>query len=358
MRTAVSRRERPLRLRGGDHRQLHGGRHAARLRADASHRQPGGNREDHHRADRACGSAALTDSVTVTGETPLVDLTNVTGNIRVRREEFERLPVGRSYQALVIATPGVVGGAQQTGSSNVNALGSPQGGNLYVMDSIDTTDPTTGTFGANLNFEAIQEVSVSTSAVSVELRPGPGRDRQRDHQVRDQSLRGLGQVHRHQRRLGQAELDGRDETTGQSLERVKFDQGEPGLHLHPRRPDLARPRLVLRRLRVLDQHHAAAPDPGTDPRGLPAGHGEQLPERPRHRCRSPTGHQVWVKYFRSPTDGFIIDYWRATTPAGGTRGADRAEPVERFVGGAVDRRLPRQPGGRGGVRHLFVDSST
>ena len=110
----------------------------------------------------------LTDTVTVTGETPLVDLTNATGNIRVRREEFERLPVGRSYQALVDATPGVVGGTRQTGNANVNALGSPQGGNLFVMDSIDTTDPTTGTFGTNLNFEAIQEVSVSTSAVSVE----------------------------------------------------------------------------------------------------------------------------------------------------------------------------------------------
>ena len=33
----------------------------------------------------------LTDSVTVTGETPIVDLTNVTSNLRVRREEFERL---------------------------------------------------------------------------------------------------------------------------------------------------------------------------------------------------------------------------------------------------------------------------
>jgi hypothetical protein len=115
----------------------------------------------------------LTDSVSVTGETPIVDLTNVTGNTRIRREEFERLPVGRSYQSLVVASPGVVGGAL-TGSSNVNALGAPNNANLYIMDSVDTTDPTTGTFGANLNFEAIQEVSVSTSAVSVEYGRGQG----------------------------------------------------------------------------------------------------------------------------------------------------------------------------------------
>ena len=67
---------------------------------------------------------------------------------------------------------------------------------------------------------------------------------------------------------------------------------------------------------------------------------------------------MWVKYFRSPTDGFIIDYWGATTAGRRARGADRAEPVERLVGGAVDRRLPRQPGGRGGRRHLLLDSST
>ena len=31
------------------------------------------------------------------------------------------------------------------------------------------------------------------------------------------------------------------------------------------------------------------------------------------------GHQAWVKYFRSPTDGFIIDYWGATRPASSRR---------------------------------------
>ena len=78
----------------------------------------------------------LTDSVTVTGETPIVDLTNVTANIRVRRDEFERLPIGRSYQSLIGVTPGVVG------TGNVNALGALTGSNQFIMDSVDTTDPT------------------------------------------------------------------------------------------------------------------------------------------------------------------------------------------------------------------------
>ena len=60
---------------------------------------------------------ALTDTVTIVGSTPIVDSTNVTATTRVRREEFEKLPVGRTYQALIGTAPGVVG------TGNVNALG-------------------------------------------------------------------------------------------------------------------------------------------------------------------------------------------------------------------------------------------
>ena len=37
-----------------------------------------------------------------------------------------------------------------------------------LFDGVDTTDPTTGTFGANQNFDTIQEVVVSNAAVSAE----------------------------------------------------------------------------------------------------------------------------------------------------------------------------------------------
>ena len=167
----------------------------------------------------------LTDSVTVTGETPIVDLTNVTANTRVRKEEFERLPVGRSYQSLIAATPGVVGGTV-TGNSNVNSLGAPNNSNIYVMDSVDTTDPTTGTFGANLNFEAIQEVSVSTSAVSVEYGRGQGAI------VNVITKSGTNRFEGSAKYI--AINDNWDkqnstvsQTTGASLERVKFDKVNP-----------------------------------------------------------------------------------------------------------------------------------
>ncbi len=54
------------------------------------------------------------------------------------------------------------------GSWNPNAHGALNSDNLYLFDGVDTTDPTTGTFGQNLNYEAIQEVNVSTTGISAE----------------------------------------------------------------------------------------------------------------------------------------------------------------------------------------------
>src|SRR5688572_3626071 len=105
---------------------------------------------------------ALTDTVQVIGESPIVDRTTVTQTTRLSKDEFEKLPVGRSYQALIGAAPGVVG------TGNVNSAGALTSNNLFVIDAVDTTDPTTGTFGTNLNFEAIQEISVLTNAVGAE----------------------------------------------------------------------------------------------------------------------------------------------------------------------------------------------
>ena len=104
--------------------------------------------------------------VVVTGEVPVVDKTNAALESRQRSKEFEKMPVGRSFQSLFLNAPGVnlVPGA----NPNPVVHGALSGNNLWLYDGADITDPTTGTFGGNLNFEAIQEVSVITSAVSAE----------------------------------------------------------------------------------------------------------------------------------------------------------------------------------------------
>lgn len=106
--------------------------------------------------------------ITVTGDAPVVDATNVSVNTRISAEEFQKAPIGRSYQSLLILAPGVVDQPGNPNSGNPQVHGAQNTGNLYLFDGVDTTDTTTGRFGANSNFEAIQEVAIYTSGVSAE----------------------------------------------------------------------------------------------------------------------------------------------------------------------------------------------
>ena len=81
---------------------------------------------------------------------------------RLRSEEYNKIPMARSYLNLIGQAPGVVG------TGNVNSHGGLTSNNQFLMDGVDTTDPTTGTFGTNLAFETIQEVVVQTSGVSAD----------------------------------------------------------------------------------------------------------------------------------------------------------------------------------------------
>lgn len=106
-------------------------------------------------------------AVTVTGEVPIVDKTNTTLETRLRAKEFEKMPVARSYQNLFLSAPGV--NLPPGANPNPNVHGALSSNNQFLFDGVDSTDPTTGTFGQNLNFEAIQEVTIYTAGVSAEF---------------------------------------------------------------------------------------------------------------------------------------------------------------------------------------------
>ena len=106
--------------------------------------------------------APTEEKVEVTGEVPLVDKTNTSATTTVSSVLTQKLAIGRSYQTLIQNAPGVTGGA------NPNAHGALSSNNQYLFDGVDTTDVTTGTFGQNFNYEAIDEVVVSTSGISAE----------------------------------------------------------------------------------------------------------------------------------------------------------------------------------------------
>lgn len=245
----------------------------------------------------------LSEVVEVAGETPIVDMTNTSVTTAVRKEEYEKIPLGRSYQTMLGRAPGVVG------TGNANSSGALTSNNLFLMDGVDTTDPTTGTFGSNLNYEAIQEVSVATNGVSAEYG------------------RAIGAVVNVITKSGTNKFEGsakfiatndnwsaqnktKSETTGASLSRVIFEKTNPVYSFTLGGP--------IKKDKVWF-FGAYEKSKNTSPQRQTVG---TIPEDYQQTTNSnfwnvrvtaqvAKNHQVWVKYFESPTDGFVIDYWGA-----------------------------------------------
>lgn len=128
--------------------------------------------------------AGLTEAVQVTAATPIVDVTSAIAGQDITLELTESLPTGRSYQSYLQLVPGVLPDDQQQGGNpaarsglNYSDIGGNVGisaDNVYYFDGIDITDRVSGTFGANLNTEIIQEQHVITGAIPAEFVGAPG----------------------------------------------------------------------------------------------------------------------------------------------------------------------------------------
>jgi hypothetical protein len=123
--------------------------------------------------------AAVSEMITVTAASPIVDTTSATVGQELTLELTESLPTGRSYQSYLQLVPGVMpddpgagGNPASRSGLNYSDIGGDLGvstDNFYYVEGINVTDPSTGTFGANLNTEIIQEQKVMTGGVPAEF---------------------------------------------------------------------------------------------------------------------------------------------------------------------------------------------
>lgn len=135
--------------------------------------------------DRSVGyalGAAGGDVVVITGSSlAAVDTTSATVSTTLTLETVESLPTGRNYQSYLQLIPGTKpsSGGNPSSRSGVNyadvdgATGQSTD-NVYYIDGVDVTDPTSGTFGANFNSEIIQEQQVIVGGVPAEYAGGSG----------------------------------------------------------------------------------------------------------------------------------------------------------------------------------------
>src|SRR5262245_15755543 len=126
--------------------------------------------------------STVTEQVTVTGQTvPVVDVTRAVAGQDITLQLTESLPTGRSYQSYLQLVPGVMpDSTNQSGNpssrSGMNWKDVITGDNLgvstdnqYYFEGVNVTDPVSGTFGANLNTEIIQEQKVITGGIPAEF---------------------------------------------------------------------------------------------------------------------------------------------------------------------------------------------
>lgn len=102
------------------------------------------------------------DVVVDGGSGPVVDTTQASKTTVMNNDFLSRIPTGRSYQSALGSAAGVLSGA------NPSAAGASGDENTIVLDGVNTTDPVTGTFSMNFNYDAIDQISVTTGGYDPE----------------------------------------------------------------------------------------------------------------------------------------------------------------------------------------------
>lgn len=118
------------------------------------------------------------ETVEVVAEQPVIDTTSAAISETVGAEYLDNLPVGRSYQDVIRTLPGVSGRIdyEQGGPSggNPSVRGEGQYGNNFLLDGFSTRDPATHTFGTNVHFDAIEQITVFTDGAPAEYGEATG----------------------------------------------------------------------------------------------------------------------------------------------------------------------------------------
>jgi Carboxypeptidase regulatory-like domain len=129
---------------------------------------------------------ALEETITVTGETPVVDTQGVTRQRVISADVIDEVPTGRNYTNLGILVPGVstqcaqtcssgpqdVGGASGDSRSTLTVHGSRFRDQRLAINGMTIAGSTGGLTMTGPNMEAMQEVQIETSGIDASVSTG------------------------------------------------------------------------------------------------------------------------------------------------------------------------------------------
>jgi len=124
----------------------------------------------------------LSETITVTGASPIVDVQNMRTRSVLSREQLDTLPTGRTTAGFAALTVGAVGAIQDVGGNTGEAAtgfgvhGSKASEGRHLMDGMQMTGMLLGSgMAARLNFVnqlAVQEVTLTTKGATAETEVG------------------------------------------------------------------------------------------------------------------------------------------------------------------------------------------
>jgi hypothetical protein len=119
--------------------------------------------------DSSLKVGGVSESISVTAESPLIDTRSTTIAHNVTAEEIERIPKGRTFQNLAVASPSVNAG-QIEGGIQVNGASGAE--NAFTIDGVVTNSLVDGRSRQDAVFEYLQEVQVKTGGISAVTKSG------------------------------------------------------------------------------------------------------------------------------------------------------------------------------------------
>src|SRR5512141_2412626 len=124
--------------------------------------------------------SAVQESVTVSGESPVVDTRDTSRTTRFNQESLQAIPSARDPWVMIEQTPAVamdrqnVGGSASGQQSNFVARGAAMSQQKWNLDGVDITDMNaTGGSPVYFDFDAFEEMQISTGGNDVTMQ-SPG----------------------------------------------------------------------------------------------------------------------------------------------------------------------------------------
>ena len=116
---------------------------------------------------------AQQETVEVSGEAPIVDVTQSKVATSVSREILDSIPKGRSFQSVIPFAPGArqepLQGGTTSRDNGFQIDGASDSENVYMIDGMNTTNIQNGGVGKNFQTDFVQEVQVKTSSFEAEF---------------------------------------------------------------------------------------------------------------------------------------------------------------------------------------------